>query len=115
MIHTTLQERKVLILFSLLFLLGILVSVYRKTDPNCNTCSIDLYSKGKSISALDINSATPEQLAELPGIGDVIAQRIVARRQENGAFKDLEELIDVNGIGNSKLEQLRPYLKIEID
>lgn len=59
---------------------------------------------------LDLNSATVEQLVSLNGVGEVLAQRIVDYRQQHKRFKSLDELSQVKGIGDKKLEQLRPFL-----
>ena len=58
------------------------------------------------VSPLDINSAPVEVLAELPGIGEVLAERIVEYRAEHGPFKTVEELTEVSGIGERKLAEL---------
>lgn len=58
------------------------------------------------VSPLDINSAPVEELAELPGIGEVLAERIVEYRAEHGPFKAVEELTEVSGIGERKLAEL---------
>jgi len=57
---------------------------------------------------VDLNRATPTQLAELQGIGPVLAERIVAFREEHGPFDAIEDLLDVPGIGEAKLVLLRP-------
>jgi competence protein ComEA len=56
---------------------------------------------------VDLNAATMDQLDALPGVGPVLAQRIVAHRQAHGPFTALEDLLDVPGIGEGKLEGLR--------
>jgi len=61
---------------------------------------------------LDLNAATAAQLAALPGIGDALAARIVAYREEHGAFASVEELTDVSGIGEGKLETIRTLVRI---
>lgn len=61
---------------------------------------------------LNINTATLEQLARLPGIGEVIAGRIVEFRRENGPFQSIEELTDVEGIGEKRMDELREYITV---
>lgn len=55
---------------------------------------------------IDINTATHAELVTLPGIGDVLAQRIIDYRDAHGAFSAPEELLSVNGIGEKKLEAI---------
>jgi competence protein ComEA len=54
-----------------------------------------------------LNSATIEQLDELPGVGPVTAQKILDYRQDHGAFSSVDELDAIPGIGPARLEQLR--------
>ena len=61
---------------------------------------------------LDINQATREELERLPGLGAVLVQRILAYRQENGPFQQIEELQRVRGIGHKRLQQLRPLIRM---
>lgn len=55
---------------------------------------------------IDINTATAAQLQTLPGIGEVIAQRIIDYREANGPFRSVGELIHVSGIGEKRLEAI---------
>lgn len=61
-------------------------------------------------SVININTATAEELQRLPGIGPLLAERIVAYRQENGPFEIPGELMNVSGIGEKKLEEIWDYI-----
>lgn len=62
---------------------------------------------------VELNAAPIESLIELPGIGPSMAERIVAYRTEIGGFSYLEQLMDIPGIGENKLNGLRPYVIID--
>lgn len=62
---------------------------------------------------LCINSATENELMQLPGVGEKLAQRIIEYREENGPFLELDELDNVYGIGESILNGIREYLTVE--
>ena len=58
---------------------------------------------------VDVNSAGMDRLTDLPGVGKVLATRILTYRETNGPFGSLEDLLDVPGIGEGKLAGLRDY------
>ncbi len=62
--------------------------------------------------SININIASVQQLATLPGIGEVLAQRIVDYRNEHGSFQKLTDLTNVEGIGEKKLEAILPYITL---
>ena len=62
---------------------------------------------------VDLNTATAEQLQEVPGIGEALAQRIVEFRGEHGPFEKVDDLLNVRGIGVTSLDRLRPFLTIK--
>ena len=59
---------------------------------------------------VNVNTASTGELAELPGIGPELAERIVRYREENGTFQAAEDLLAVKGIGERKLEDVRSYI-----
>ena len=62
---------------------------------------------------ININTATAAQLDTLPGIGPVLAQRIIDYRQANGPFTSLSQLMLVEGIGEKRLANILPLITIE--
>lgn len=63
--------------------------------------------------SLEINSASWVEWAQLEGIGEKLARRIVADRDENGPFRSINDVGRVRGIGPKVLEKLKPYLRVE--
>lgn len=61
---------------------------------------------------VDLNVATADQLDTLPGVGEVMAKRIVQWRTDHGGFTKVEQLRDVDGIGESKFERLREKVTV---
>ena len=62
---------------------------------------------------VDLNSATLDDLTGLPGIGAVMAQRIVDHRSANGGFAKPEDLMQVKGIGKKTYEKLQPLIAVK--
>ena len=63
-------------------------------------------------SPLDLNTATAEQLDQLPSVGPATAAAIVAHRERNGPFPTVEALLEVRGIGPVRLDELRPLVRV---
>jgi competence protein ComEA len=61
---------------------------------------------------LDLNRATADQLAQLPGIGPKTAQAIVNFRKSSGPFRRVEDLLAIRGISRKKLAAMRPYVTV---
>jgi len=61
---------------------------------------------------VNLNTATVSQLEELPGIGPALAARIVEHRQKNGAFKSVEDVMAVRGIGEKNFAKIQAYLSV---
>ncbi|WP_296647284.1 helix-hairpin-helix domain-containing protein [Romboutsia sp. 13368] len=86
--------------------------------------SVDVYSDYTSINnnesiqdeksdLININKATIQELDALPGIGEATANKIINYREENGEFKSVDEIKNVNGIGDKKYEELKSLISIE--
>jgi competence protein ComEA len=65
-----------------------------------------------AVAAVNLNTATKDELIALPGIGPAKAQAILDYRKANGAFKSVEELKDVKGIGAKRFEKLKADLTV---
>jgi competence protein ComEA len=89
----TVQARAVYLLAASLLFAGVVHS--QKTPPS---------------APLDLNSATVEQLEQLPGVGPTIAAAIVRFREKSGPLHRVEDLLAVRGVSKNKLAKLRPYV-----
>jgi competence ComEA-like helix-hairpin-helix protein len=69
--------------------------------------------KAETPRRVDLNKATKRDLMYLPGVGEVIAERILVYREEHGAFAGVNDLLKVKGIGKKKLERIAPYCFVE--
>lgn len=69
-------------------------------------------SSAAASGTVDVNSAGVDELESLPGIGPAIGEAIVDHRELNGPFTSLEQLTDVRGIGDAKLEGLRDFATV---
>jgi competence protein ComEA len=64
------------------------------------------------VGKVNLNTATLSQLQDLPGIGPALAARIVDHRQKNGAFKSVEDVMAVKGIGERNFAKIQDFLSV---
>ncbi len=83
-----------------------------KSDADLSHIELYIPREGEDLypQKIDINRAEPWLLEALPGIGEVLAQRIVDYRSETGPFKRIEDLLKVNGIGSATFENMKNYI-----
>jgi competence protein ComEA len=67
---------------------------------------------GGSGGLVNVNTATLDELEALPGIGPVLAQRIIDYREQHGPFGSVQDLLNVSGIGDSHLSDLEPLVTV---
>ena len=69
-------------------------------------------SEGSLKDLINVNSASPEMLAAIPGVGPQISEGIAKYREAHGAFKQIADLVNVDGIDAALLEKIKPFLTI---
>ena len=110
-------ERNLLLTITAVFLV-ILACVFIVRQQNGSTISLsDIENTVGSISSLEngkinINTADAQQLQQLPKIGEILSERIVAYREKNGAFEKLEDIKNVSGIGNVLFNSISDYITL---
>jgi len=68
--------------------------------------------KKPPLKPVNINTATSEELQQVPGIGPVTAQKILQMRKAYGAFKSVDDLLAIRGLGQKRLDRMRKYLTV---
>jgi comEA protein len=126
----TATEQRVILFLAVTFLIGGGIRLYQETFPagqrfdysSADSTFASLSSAAKSetvqektqdtIQPVNINTATKKELMKLPGIGEVIAERIVLYREDEGPFKTAEDLQKVKGISSRKFQQLKSLVTV---
>ena len=118
-------ERRGARLLAFLLVLGTATDLYRAHFPvpapevtapaaradSASATPVLPQGSGAPAVRLDLNTASVQDLDRLPGIGPVLAQRIVVHRARHGRFRSVDELLAVPGIGPRLLERLRPFVR----
>lgn len=94
------------------FLLAMFLAVSLSAVSHPRAFAVQEARPAATAQVVNINTATSAQLEALPGIGPSMAQRIVSHRDKNGPFKKLEDLMNIQGIGEKSFLKLRPLLTI---
>ena len=76
-------------------------------------CTVSAQTNTSEAGCININKATVEELQTLPGIGPIVAQRIVKHRENIGPFNSIEELKNIRGIGERRFELIKDKVCIE--
>ncbi|MGB9553591.1 MAG: helix-hairpin-helix domain-containing protein, partial [bacterium] len=82
------------------------------TNP-VNQPQMNISSQPGQAGKININTASASELESLPGIGPVLAQRIVDYRTQKGGFKSIEEIKEVSGIGDKKFEAIKDLITVK--
>lgn len=123
----TKTEKNVILFLIVTLLVGAGIRLYQETFPGVSqfdyhasdstfvALSVGSEDSSRTVrddtfGALNINTATKEQLMDLPGVGEVTAERIIQYRKEKGAFSTVNDLRAIKGISKKKLERLRPLI-----
>jgi competence protein ComEA len=85
-------------------------------EPDADLSHMQLYipceGEDQTPQKIDINRAEPWLLEALPGIGEVLAQKILDYRSENGSFRRIEDLLQVSGIGEATFENIKDLITV---
>jgi|GEM_PF-1005570 len=130
MVGFTRSETRALLFLIVTFIVGVGVWTYRnrwaplpelskahrvdQKDVPVMDRTVEIQVEGAEFNhkTIILNDADRQELESLPGVGPVIAARIIEYRERHGGFNALEELIEVKGIGQQTVERLKPYLKL---
>ena len=109
MMNLTRQERQVILFLIVVALLGLGINFLVK---HCSSIRVIAYVS-RDIGRIGLNQADKETLIDVPGIGKILAQRIIDYRKQNAGFEDIAALKNIKGIGKSKYEAIKDYFIVE--
>lgn len=105
------------------FTLGLFLGRSQRREPVTVSVARDLYTLPPATETapaateticfpLDLNTATGDELQSIPGIGEVLSQRIVDYREEHGPYTSTDQLMEVYGIGQLLYESIQSYVTV---
>ena len=97
---------------ALILMVGLLAMVTATASAQKAANKPPAAAAASSAAPVNLNTATQTQLETLPGIGAKAAERIIEYRQKNGGFKKLEDLMNVQGIGEKNFLKLKSKLSV---
>ncbi len=124
-------ERNVILFLTLTLVVGAAIRFYQETVPpnrQIDYTSVDstfaVFQKRVASDStrqeesgpnriININVASKAELTSLPGIGDVLADRIIRQREEQGEFETISDLQKIKGISKKKFEKLKPLIAVQ--
>jgi len=109
--HFTKQERFVLVVLAAIIVCGSTSSYALKKYPRLFDI-VNLIESDKITAKVDLNTATREELVDIPYIGEYTASNILKYRKDNGAFQSVESIKKVKGIRDKNYQKFAKYLKI---
>ena len=93
----------------------IIPKIGENVEVHSNYTSVDSNEiiQDEKSNLVNINKATIQELDILPGIGEATANKIINYREENGQFKSIDEIKNINGIGDKKYEEIKSLISVE--
>jgi competence protein ComEA len=105
------EEEEMMTRILMAAILGIAVSATAANAQSKATTS-KAAATATAAAPVNLNTATVEQLATIPGVGPKMAERIIDYRQKNGGFKKVEDLMNVSGVGEKSFLKMKPLITV---
>jgi len=95
------------------FYVHMLSGQYKSGRSELRSGSSENIPKRNTFSQININLASANELIQLKGIGKVLANRIIQHRQAHGSFRNINQLVEVKGIGSKKLAKIKSKISVK--